>query len=308
MIESSVPEFSVTFWGVRGGYPVPGERTIEFGGNTTCVQIQAGPHLIIVDSGTGIVGLGTQLIARWVRGHRPITATMLFTHGHHDHTQGLPFFEPLRRGYSRIDILGPRMFGQDLRDVLRRAMVPSLLPVALDTLPGLRSLRPILESEVVLFTEPGAQPEVRDIYQQEEPIAPDAAKVEVCHSSNHPKGGSLCYGVTYHGHRVVMATDTEGYEGGDQRLISFASGADLLIHDAEYTDAEYAGPPLTRQGWGHSTWRMAVDVGRAAKVKRLVLTHHNARHDDRFMRAVELEVQQVFPAASMAREGMTVQV
>jgi phosphoribosyl 1,2-cyclic phosphodiesterase len=301
-------EFSVTFWGVRGGYPVPGRETLEFGGNTTCVQIQAGPHLIIIDSGTGIVGLGTQLTTRQLRDHRPITATMLFTHGHHDHTQGLPFFTPLRRGDSRIDILGPRMFGQDLRDVLRRAMVPSLLPVALDTLPGLRSLRHILESEVVLLAEPGAQPEVRDIYQQENLTEPDVARIEVYHSSNHPKGGSLCYGVVYQGRRVVMATDTEGYEGGDRRLISFASGADLLIHDAEYTDAEYAGPPLTRQGWGHSTWRMAVDVGRVAEVKRLVLTHHNARHDDRFMRALEQEVQQVFPVASMAREGMTVPV
>ena len=301
-------EFSVTFWGVRGGYPVPGQKTVEFGGNTTCVQIQAGPHLVIIDSGTGVVGLGNQLTARRLRDHRPVTATMLFTHGHHDHTQGLPFFAPLRLGDSRIDIFGPRMFGQELRDVLRRAMVPSFLPVALDTLPGLRSLHHILENEVVLLAEPGAPPEVRDIYQQDVMVPPEVAKVEVYHSSNHPKGGSLCYGVVYRGRRVVMATDTEGYEGGDRRLIDFVAGADLLIHDAEYTDLEYTGPPVTRQGWGHSTWRMAVDVGRAARAERLVLTHHNARHDDRFMRAAEQEAQQVFPAVSMAREGMTVQV
>jgi phosphoribosyl 1,2-cyclic phosphodiesterase len=301
-------ELTVTFWGVRGGYPVPGQKTVEFGGNTTCVQIQAGPYLVIVDSGTGIVGLGTSLAAQRLRDRIPVTGTLLLTHGHHDHTQGLPFFTPLRFGDSRMDIFGPHMFGQELRDMLRRVMVPLLLPAALDTLPGLRSLHHILESEVILLTEPGALPEVRDVYQQEVVVPRDAAKIEVHHSSNHPKGGTLCYGVAYHGRRVVMATDTEGYEGGDRRLIDFARGADLLIHDAEYTDLEYTGPPIARQGWGHSTWRMAVDVGRAAKVRHLVLTHHNARHDDQCMRAIEQEVQQLFPAAFMAREGMTVDV
>jgi len=233
---------------------------------------------------------------------------MLFTHGHHDHTQGLPFFTPLRFGDSRIDIFGPHMFGQELQEVLRRAMVPSLLPVALDTLPGLRSLQHVLENEVILLTIPGLVPEVRDVYRQEVDVPHEGARIEVFHSSNHPKGGSLCYGVAYDGRRVVIATDTEGYEGGDRRLVDFVRGADLLIHDAEYTDPEYTGPPVTRQGWGHSTWRMAVDVGREAGVRRLVLTHHHARHDDQFLHAVEQEAQQAFPAASMAREGMTVDV
>ena len=85
-----------------------------------------------------------------------------------------------------------------------------------------------------------------------------------------------------------------------------AQGADLLIHDAEYTDQEYAGPPLVRQGWGHSTWRMAVDVGQHAQVKRLALTHHHAQHSDAVMRAIEREAQVVFPQAFVAREGTTI--
>jgi len=130
----------------------------------------------------------------------------------------------------------------------------------------------------------------------------------VYHSSNHPKGGSLCYRIEYRGKRLVFATDTEGYQGGDTLLSQFVHGVDLLIHDAEYTEEEYSGPPIARQGWGHSTWRMAVELGRKAKVKRLALTHHNAEHGDAFMRNFEKEVQAACPNAFVAREGMTVVV
>jgi ribonuclease BN (tRNA processing enzyme) len=128
------------------------------------------------------------------------------------------------------------------------------------------------------------------------------------YSLNHPKGGSMCYRIAYGGKRLVFATDTEGYEGGDARLIAFARGVDLLIHDAEYTDQEYVGPPFSRQGWGHSTWKMAVEIARKAGVKRLALTHHHADHDDAFLRGVEREAQSLFPEAFVAREGMTVEL
>jgi ribonuclease BN (tRNA processing enzyme) len=110
--------------------------------------------------------------------------------------------------------------------------------------------------------------------------------------------------VEFHGKRIVFATDTEGYIGGDTLLGRFVEGVDVLIHDAEYTDREYIGPP-SRQGWGHSTWKMAVRVGKKAGVKKLVLTHHNAKHDDAFLTDLEQTVQEQFPNAAIAREGMT---
>jgi ribonuclease BN (tRNA processing enzyme) len=118
----------------------------------------------------------------------------------------------------------------------------------------------------------------------------------------------MCYSVEYRGKRAVFATDTEGYEGGDRLLTRFSRGADLLVHDAEYTDVEYVGPPLARQGWGHSTWRMASEVGQRADVKRLALTHHHADHDDATMADIEREVQASFPSAFVAREGTTVKL
>jgi phosphoribosyl 1,2-cyclic phosphodiesterase len=301
-------EFTATFWGVRGGRPVPGPGTAEFGGNTTCLEVRAGSHLIIIDAGTGIIRLGAKLVAQREQDQKPLSGTMLFTHGHHDHTQGFAFFAPLRLRDSVFRVYGPRVFGGDLEQVLRRAVLPAQHPIALDRLPGVRSIRNVQQGEVILLTAPDSAPVVKNPRDQEAYLPSWAAKIWVYHSSNHPRDGSFCYRIEYQGKRLVFATDTEGYQGGDRLLSQFVRGADLLIHDSEYVDHEYTGPPFSRQGWGHSTWRMAVEVGQLAGVKRLALTHHNAQHDDAFMRALEKEAQAVFPDAFVTREGMTVQL
>jgi ribonuclease BN (tRNA processing enzyme) len=108
--------------------------------------------------------------------------------------------------------------------------------------------------------------------------------------------------------RANVATDVESYAGGDQQLIRFTRGADLLIHDAEFTSEEYLDGNPPRQGWGHSTWEMAVEVAQAAGVKKLALTHHNTHHNDRFLEDIEQQAQALFPAAVVAREGLTLRI
>lgn len=301
-------EFTATFLGVRGGYPVPGPSTLEFGGNTTCLEVRAGPHLIVIDAGTGIIGLGDRLIAQRARDHQPIAGTLLFTHGHHDHTQGLCFFSPLHLRDSIFHVFGPRVFDEDLSDMIERLMRPPTFPVAQRGMPGLCSIHNVYGDQVILVAEPGDLPTVVDADSISASDVPGTVQIWVYHSSNHPKGGSICYRIEYMGKRFVFATDTEGYIGGDTLLSRFVQGVDVLIHDAEYTEQEYTGPPSLHQGWGHSTWKMAVAVGKQAQVKRLVLTHHNAKHDDAFMRDLEKDVQSVFPAAIVAREGMTIEL
>jgi phosphoribosyl 1,2-cyclic phosphodiesterase len=297
-------DLQATFWGVRGGYPVPGQSTLGFGGNTTCLEVNAGPHLIIIDAGTGIIGLGKALAARRERDGEPVVATLLFTHGHHDHTQGLPFFAPLWYADSSLDVFGLRVFGEDLVDMLKRSMLPPTHPIAKRGMPGVRGIENVEDDQVLIVSERGKCPQVVNSAQAKEWPDLDAAKVWVYHSSSHPKGGSLSYMVEYRGKRIVFATDTEGYIGSDTLLGRFVEGVDILIHDAEYTDREYIGPP-TRQGWGHSTWKMAVRVGKRAGVKKLVLTHHNAKHDDAFLAELEQTIQEQFPNVMIAREGMT---
>lgn len=303
---AEVGSIYTTFWGVRGGLPVPGRETVEFGGNTTCLEIRAGPHLIVIDAGTGIIDLGDKLVAERACSGRPIAGTLLFTHGHHDHTQGLSLFAPFTFGDSCFHVLGPRVFGLSLQEVLKRATLPSIYPAPLDQLRGMRSIRNVREKQAIVLLQPGTEPVVQDLDVGHPFVPPGAVHIDIYHSCHHPRGGSLIYSIEYGGKKLVFATDTEGYQGGDQRLIRLAHGADLLIHDAEYTDLEYTGPPLVRQGWGHSTWRMAVDVGRQACVSRLALTHHHAQHNDAVLRAIEQEAQLEFPQSFLAREGTTI--
>jgi len=299
--------FSVTFWGVRGGYPKPGPTTTKFGGNTTCFEIRAGSHLIIIDAGTGIISLGEKLVAQHQSDKQPIVATLLFTHTHHDHTQGFPFFMPSHLGSSILHIFGPKLLHQDLEVVLDRAMLPPVFPVRLEDLKSMRIIHNISENEMLVLGDADETPQVCNAYRDNQVCSPWEVRVRIMRSYAHPQGGVFIYSIEAGSKRVVIATDMEGYVGGDRRLIRFAQGADLLIHDAEYTAEEYLGTP-PKQGWGHSTWEMAVEVAQAAGVGKLALTHHSVYHDDAFMADMEQQVQARFPAAVVAREGLTLDV
>ncbi len=297
-------EFRVKFWGVRGSYPVPGPSTIYYGGNTTCVEVRVGGHLIILDAGTGIIGLGYQLLHQYEATGEPIFATILFSHTHHDHTQGFPFFRPAYLGSSTLYMFGPKMFREDLKEAIARAMLPPSFPVELGELNSLKIIRNIEESEVIVFQPDTPEPLVWNIYRQDHTPGPDQVEIRLYKGYSHPKDGILIYRISWRGHSLVFASDTEGYVGDDARLINFTRGADLLIHDAQYTEEEYARGPRPKQGYGHSTPQMAVQVARLAGVKQLVLFHHDPHHDDAQIAAIEREAQRIFPNTIAAREGL----
>lgn len=301
-------EFKVKFWGVRGGYPMPGPTTVGFGGNTTCVEVQVGGHLIILDAGTGIIGLGRELLRERQAHGQPIVATMLFTHTHNDHTQGFPFFQPAFLPSSTLYMFGPRMLHDDLEAVLSRAMLPSVFPVELDELPAMRVISSIRSNEMLILDDPKNPPQVC-MWQQDCPSTSSSeVEIRALLSHGHPKGGVLVYQIKFQGKHMVFATDTEDYRGMQTILVRLAQGADLLIHDAQYTSEEYTGGYTPKQGWGHSTWEMATEVGAAAGVKRLILTHHDPLHDDAFLEKIEQQAQESFPGCLLAREGMTIEL
>ena len=299
--------FSVTFWGVRGSYPAPGPKTAGVGGNTPCVEVRVGQHTIILDAGTGIIGLGRELAARYRATQEPITATLFFTHTHHDHTQGFPFFVPARFQMTNLYIFGPQSLHQDLEEVLSRSMLPPVFPITLDELPCLRVVENLKEGHAVVLNNADRIPRVIQIEREADKIRPEDVVIRVMHSYAHPSG-VFTYRVECDGRAFVYATDNEGYVGGDARLVKFARGADWLVHDAQYTEAEYAHPDSPRQGWGHSTWNMAVAVAQAAQVKRLALFHHEPDHDDVTLAQIEQDAQVIFPNTVLAREGMTVEL
>ncbi|MBK9710402.1 MAG: MBL fold metallo-hydrolase [Kouleothrix sp.] len=299
----------IRFWGVRGSYPVPGPRTVHFGGNTACVEIQAGPHTIILDAGTGIIGLGAELMRRSRdNGDNPVIASILFSHMHHDHTQGFPFFDPAYVGASTLHILGPKVFESDLEETLSHAMLPPSFPVALEDLPSLKILRNVNETDIVLIGPQPADVQVLNIYHNEINASPDLVRVRTYHSYAHPKSGVNIYSISWRGRTVVYATDTEGYVQNDQRLVKFAKDADLLIHDAQYRIEDYTNPAKPKQGWGHSTPDMAIAVAQACNVKQLVLFHHEPLYDDATIAEIENVAQRTFPNTLSAYEGMELRI
>jgi phosphoribosyl 1,2-cyclic phosphodiesterase len=302
-------EMIIRFWGVRGSYPVPGQRTVRVGGNTACVEVQAGPHTIILDAGTGIINLGADLLRRSrANGNQPIVATILFSHMHHDHTQGFPFFDPAYLGASTLHILGPKVFESDLEETLSHAMLPPSFPVALEDLPSLKILRNVNETDIVLLGKTPSDVQVFNIYHNEVDPSPDLVRVRTYHSYAHPKSGVNVYSISWRDKTVVYATDTEGYVESDQRLVKFANNADVLIHDAQYRLEDYTNPAKPKQGWGHSTPDMAIAVAKACNAKQLVLFHHEPQYDDATVLAIEADAQKSFPNTRSAQEGMELHI
>lgn len=299
----------IRFWGVRGSHPVPGPRTVRFGGNTACVEVQAGAHTIILDAGTGIINLGADLLRRArANGNKPIVATILFSHMHHDHTQGFPFFEPAYHGASTLHMLGPKVFESDLEETLSHAMLPPSFPVALDELASLKILRNVNETDIVLMGSSVADVQVLNMFHNQIDPSPDLVRVRTYHSYAHPKNGVNIYSISWRGKTVVYATDTEGYVESDRRLVKFAQDADLLIHDAQYLPEDYANPAKPKQGWGHSTPDMAIAVAKACNAKRLVLFHHEPTYDDETLTMIEASARKTFPGTCSAYEGLELRI
>ncbi|MEJ5223348.1 MAG: MBL fold metallo-hydrolase [Anaerolineales bacterium] len=297
---------TVRFWGVRGSYPAPGPGTVQVGGNTPCVEVQVGEYTLILDAGTGIIPLGRELARRAAQSQQPIRALLVFSHMHHDHTQGFPFFAPAFIPSTRLHIYGPHTLQADLEQVLAQNMIPPLFPVTLNDMSASKTIRAVGEQDVIVLD--GDAPRLVPANSAEASL-PGVLTVRMLRSYAHP-GGTLIYRITWRGCSVVYATDTEGYANTDRRLADFARGADLLIHDAQYTEAHYLGLNGGRstQGWGHSTAAMACDLARAADARRLALFHHDPTYDDALIAQIEREAQARFAGAFAAREGQSLEI
>jgi phosphoribosyl 1,2-cyclic phosphodiesterase len=276
---SASPVATLTFWGVRGSIPTCGRETIRHGGNTSCVSIEHGDCLVILDAGTGIRRLGTHLLSQGRPGG--IEGSILLSHEHWDHIQGLPFFAPLFSTGHRFVIYGEPKRGT-LEEIIRNQMREPYFPIELDAFEA--SIR---------FVDVGPGHEI----QLGEAVS------ATTHRLTHPNG-ALGYLLHVDGKRVAYVTDHE-HEAGhlSPEVLDMTRGADILIHDSQYSREHLQ---KDRRGWGHSAWEDVVDLALEARVQTLFLFHHDPdatdeELDDRLARAC-----QRFPGARMAREGLTV--
>jgi ribonuclease BN (tRNA processing enzyme) len=297
---ASQPALRVRFWGVRGSYPTTDPATLGIGGNTSCVEVNAGAQRLIFDAGTGIIPLGKEICDG--SSSRP-TAYVFLSHTHIDHVMGLCFFEPLLRANARSFIFGPGNARGALPRSLRQLTHSHLFPVTIDELKGRKEIHSLQGGEIIRFPAPGKKPVVEKNTPSLRQDSGDATII-THKSPAHPRYGVMLYRVNYRGNSLVYATDIEQKDGGYPDIIEFARGTDLLIHDAQYLHEEYFSDVKPKKGWGHSTVETAVEVAAKADVKRLVLFHHEPTRDDKAIAEIERQVKRLFPRSLVAHEGM----
>jgi phosphoribosyl 1,2-cyclic phosphodiesterase len=301
---------SVRFWGDRGSIPCPGPATVTYGGNTSCLEIRADDRLVIIDFGTGIKPFGDWLMANDFK-KGPIDTDIFITHTHWDHIMGFPMFTPIFIPTSKLRIRGPVSYEDDTLESIIGAQL---------------SYRywPVRQSELSAHIE-------YDQIKETSLDLGDGLWVTTKYL-NHP---ILCLGYRfeYKGKSIVTAYDNEPFRNlfptdpadpsydedaareGDQaakeeneKVLRFFLGADVLIHDAQYTAAEYEA----HLGWGHSSYEHAINSAHKARVKKLVLFHHDPNRTDEQLEQLEKEYQakvrgKTTMEVMMAREGLVVE-
>jgi phosphoribosyl 1,2-cyclic phosphodiesterase len=270
--------FHVTFWGVRGSIPCPGPDTFRYGGNTSCLEVRCGARRFILDGGTGLRPLGLAMAGQGL-----IEADIFFTHTHFDHICGLPFFGPAYVKGNKFKLWAGHLLPEKtLHYVLAEMMMAPLFPIPITVFDADLSFHDFRAGET--FT-PAAGVTVR--------TAP----------LNHPNRATG-YRIDYAGKSICYITDTEHEPGKpDQNILGLIEGADLFIYDATYTETEYPN----HKGWGHSTWEEGAKLADLAKVKRLVIFHHDPSHDDVFMDRVAAAAEARRAGTIVAREGTTLE-
>ncbi|HZC06230.1 MAG TPA: MBL fold metallo-hydrolase [Ktedonobacterales bacterium] len=298
------------FWGVRGSYPTPRVGGGRVGGETTCLEIRHGRHTLIIDAGSGAISLGEELMRR-AQGSptQRHDVTLLLTHAHHDHLCGLPFFAPLYDPHFHVRFFGPDLADMRFGEIIAGYMRAPYFPVDFHALPSQRTLSSLRDGDRLLLP-PESAPRIISAGGAAAPIVPaNTLAVDALFSNLHPANGTMVYRVTAGAARLVFATDVEarGHDvDADRRLIDFARGADTLIHDAQYSQADYDGDASneSKRGYGHSTPAMAVRVARDAGVSRLVLFHHDPHYSDETVMQLQQRAREGFPEVVAAREGL----
>ncbi len=274
-----------TIWGCRGSLPSPGASKLAYGGDTSCVEVRLSDGtLVVLDAGTGIREFGSQRCADVDQAH------LLLTHLHMDHVEGFPFFSLLWKKDCDLHIWGPASPMLSLKERLARYMSPPLFPIDIHDVPARCTFHDL----------PPEPFEIGSATLLSSPI-------------EHP-GPTMGFRIEEDGRAFVYIPDHEPAALGDfvnespdwVDGFAIAQDADVLLHDAQFTDDEYA----TRRGWGHSSFTDAVAYAKKTRAQRLLLFHHDPTHDDAKLEEMERDAGNLWdergPKPQLAATGMTI--
>jgi len=287
----------IKFHGVRGSYPVPGEGTMKYGGNTTCVSFtkesEGKIKRLVIDCGTGAISLGREIVKNYNEGKEDLDITMLFTHLHPDHIQAFPFFAPNYFRDCRMSLMGMKTLKKHVGSVLEQSMLPPTFPIEYK---DLKSARKHFE------LQDGQSFKVNSAF---------IVDVMQAYAPSHPQQGALYFKVTDPdtGKSAACIWDLESKLGGDKAVINFTRDCDIMIHDTQYTVDEYESDSFIVQGFGHSTYEMAADNATQAGIRdKLVCLHYNPAHGDSKLDEIQESVRNGDAPFDviLAREGMEI--
>jgi len=272
-------------WGCRGSLATPGPRTVRYGGNTSCVEVRPSDgSLIVLDAGTGIRDLG------WALGpDRPKTIHLLLTHMHLDHVEGLGFFLPIHDPETELHIWGPPWPYRSLRDRVAAYLAPPLFPLLFEQIPARFEFHEV----------PDGRPwEIGGVRVAARPVTHPAPTVGYRLEEN---GCSLAF---IPDNEPALLCDLALAGRSQVSGLDVAQGADLLLHDCQYTAAEYS----TRKGWGHTCVPDFARIAELSEARRSLMFHHEPAHADDMLDAMLDEVRELAGGngdhVQLAREGM----
>ncbi len=291
------------FWGVRGSYSAPIKSHLGVGGNTSCVEIRVGDHILICDAGTGLINFGNEILKQ----SKIKELLIILTHYHWDHICGLPYFVPAFTPNWDISIFGPGQSEKDIEEYVSAQMKAPFFPVGTET--WLASIN---------YPKP---PEDHKM---------SYGPISFSYQNVHHPGTTYGYRINANGKTVLYISDNECLyleksvkqkyqemskeeQGLYDRMqkeeyedeLKLLQGADILIHDAQYTLEDYE----KKRGWGHSCYIDTVNTAIDAEVGELYLYHHDPTYDDNAMEAIQTHAQDIVKQRNssmkcyIAREG-----